>query len=249
MFSPNDLKNVLYLDIETASEFASYEELTPEWQAHWDKKHESLFRNNINPPSPSESYIDKAAIFAEFGRIICITCGVIRFDTNPNGDAVIKTFFDVEEKNTLSSFREMAQKFAWDRTGKTGGGFRFCGHNIKEFDLPYICRRMCANQLVPLQEPFLLYGKKPWEINHIDTMELWKFGDQKAYTRLDLMTSVLGVDSPKGDLDGSKVGQCFHHEKDYDRIIKYCEEDVKATINIILRLSGLPLITNFQIRA
>lgn len=246
LFKINDIEHFLFIDIETASIAPTYEELSTEWQDHWNKKHEALYRNSNTDLTPATSYPERAAIFGEFGRIICISCGFLRFDEKNQSEAFIKTFFDTDEKKVLEAFYDMAVKHF---TKNSDAVHRFCGHNIKEFDLPYICRRLAAHSILPLKNPFVFYNKRPWDLPHVDTLELWKFGDQKNYTRLDLIASLLGIESPKGDLDGSKVGYCFHHEKDYDRIQRYCEADVKAVMNIINKLNGLPPIHTFNSRS
>ena len=121
-----------------------------------------------------------------------------------------------------------------------------CGHNAKEFDIPFIARRMIINQIT-IPNKLNLFGKKPWEIPHLDTLELWKFGDYKHFTSLKLLTKILGIPSSKGDIDGSQVAHVFYVEKDIDRIVIYCEKDVIAVAQIFLRLRREDLLVDDEI--
>ncbi|MEM7658619.1 MAG: ribonuclease H-like domain-containing protein [Bacteroidota bacterium] len=236
MFSQAQLENVLFLDIETASVVASYEELPERMQGLWDKKAGKYQRNEADrEKAPAQIFGEKAGIHAEFAKVVCISCGILRFEgTTPS--LRLKSFFGEDEGVILREFREMLDPFM-----KAKGGRNLCAHNGKEFDFPFLGRRyLIQGQEIP--KALQIQGKKPWEISFIDTMELWKFGDYKAYTSLDLLSAVLGVPSPKDDIDGSQVGRVFWEEKDHERIKVYCEKDVRTTAQVVLRMSRMPLL-------
>ena len=183
----------------------------------------------MSDESPEEIY-PKAGIYAEFGKIICISVGYLtQFDQNIS--LRIKSFAGQDEKALLSDFCELlTQNF------NTNNHF-LCAHNGKEFDFPYLCRRILINKL---QMPSILdmMGKKPWEVRHFDTMQMWKFGDFKNYTSLDLLSEVFGIPSPKNDIDGSMIHEVYYKDNDLERIMKYCTNDVKSLVNIFLRMNG-----------
>ncbi|WP_143962372.1 3'-5' exonuclease [Litoribacter populi] len=223
----NQLKNILFLDIETATSTENFDELDPRLQAEWLLRHR---RNGDDSISPQAYYSDKGAIFAEFGQVICIGVGYIIF--NPETEKFqfrTKSFAADSENETLWEFRELLERKNWT----------LCAHNGKEFDFPYLCRRMLINQ-IPLPNALQMAGKKPWEINHLDTLELWKFGDYKHYTRLDLLTALFGIPSPKEDIDGSKVNETYYKQKGLNIIRSYCLRDVEATARVYLAYQGLP---------
>jgi len=231
------VEDVMFLDIETVPVASSYDLLNPSMQALWDKKSKQ-FRT---PDQTGKQVYERAGIYSEFGKIICISVGVIR-EKNP----VIfrlKTFYGKDEKALLSEFSGMISKFS--RTNKEA---LLCAHNGKEFDFPYIARRMIINGL-PIPELLDNAGKKPWEIKLLDTMDLWKFGDYKNYTSLDLLTSVLGIPTPKDDIDGSMVAGIFYNDDDLKRIVYYCEKDVLAIARVLLRFMNLPGIEEDKIES
>ena len=226
------LKHVLILDIETASGVKEYNEMTPEMRAHWDRK--SSFLRNEEEKSSDELFDDRAAIYAEFGKIVTIGIGAF-FTEGGTNKLRVKSFSNHDEKSLLKDFIEVITKFDQD-------SLRLCGHNGKEFDFPYLSRRMIVNQL-EIPWALDLGGKKPWEVNHIDTMELWKFGDRKNFTSLKLLTDLLGIPSSKSELDGSIVSSTYYGEEDgLQRIETYCRGDVVATAQLYLRLNNLPLL-------
>ena len=231
------LTNILFLDIETVSQQPSLKDLPDGWKALWKKKAELLLRKKEE--ETPESIYGRAAIYAEFGKIICISCGILQ-GASAERKITLKSFYGDNEKQLLEAFAEMGNK--WN----TGGAKYLCAHNGKEFDFPYICRRMMVHNIaIP---PMLhLAGKKPWEVNHLDTMELWKFGDFKSYTSLNLLAYTLGVPTPKDDIDGSMVGETYWKEKDLTRIVTYCQKDVVTVAQIYLRMQGEPLIKNENI--
>ena len=181
-------------------------------------------------------YKDRAAIFAEFGQVVCISCGFLRFE----GQGPVfraKSWFGSDESANLQGFAKMLNDYL-----EVKPRVALCAHNGKEFDSPYLGRRYLINRL-PVPEPLRVQGKKPWETAFIDTMELWKFGDYKSFTSLDLLTAILDVPTPKDDMDGSQVGSVFWEEGDHARIAHYCEKDVLATAQVLLRFAGEPLAT------
>jgi hypothetical protein len=231
------VEDILFLDIETVPETSSYELLSPAMRNLWDKKSKQ-FRT---PDQKAEDVYERAGIYSEFGRIICISVGLIR-GKNPFVFR-LKSFFGKEEKSVLTEFSGMLTKFS--RTNKEA---ILCAHNGKEFDFPYIARRMIINGLI-IPEILDNAGKKPWEIKLLDTMDLWKFGDYKNYTSLDLLTSVLGIPTPKDDIDGSMVAGIFYNEDNIQRIVHYCEKDVLAIARVLLRFKNLPGIDEDKIES
>jgi 3'-5' exonuclease len=226
-----NFNNILFLDIETVSQYETYENLPGDWRELWDSKAQLIMRNKET--ETSEAIYDRAGIYAEFGKIICISCGCIH-GSGANKRLIIKSFSDHDEKKLLTEFADMLQK--WADNNKL-----LCAHNGKEFDYPYICRRMVINNIA-IPDAMQIAGKKPWDIKHLDTMELWKFGDYKSYTSLKLLAKVLGVPSPKDDIDGSMVYSVYWVEKDLERIVTYCQKDVITLAQIYLRFYNEPLI-------
>jgi uncharacterized protein YprB with RNaseH-like and TPR domain len=227
------LSNILFLDIETVSQYEHFEELPDSWKELWTKKAEGLLRNSKEEQTPGTIY-ERAAIYSEFGRIICISCGIIQ-NSGENKSIAVKSFYGDDERKILSDFCEMLHKW-------TPGSQKYlCAHNGKEFDFPYLCRRMVINnECIP--DLLSISGKRPWEVNHLDTMELWRFGDYKNFTSLNLLAHALNVPTPKDDIDGSMVGMVYWKEKDINRIVNYCQKDVVTLAQIYLRLNRQPLI-------
>ena len=227
MLNKEQLKNVLVLDIETVSNYSEYKKMPENWQKLWDKKARYL----MSEDQTSEEVYERAGIYSEFGKIICISVAVFM----PKGEEVgmrLKSFYGHEEKQLLLDFADLLNtKFNNDR-------YALCGHNGKEFDFPYIARRMLVNG-VELPQILRMHGKKPWEINHLDTMELWKFGDYKKFTSLELLATLFGIPTPKDDIDGSQVGPVYWHENDLERIVNYCTKDVVTTARLLLKLLNL----------
>ena len=180
------------------------------------------------------AYEQSAAIFAEFGRVVCISVGFI-YQKNGEWYLRVKSFANKDEKTLLQEFAAMASRFL------STSEHALCGHNIKEFDVPYLCRRMLING-VGIPYAMQVAGKKPWETHFIDTLELWKFGDFKNYTSLKVLTTLFGIPTPKDDIDGSLVGEVFYKEDNLPRIAVYCEKDVVATAQLYLKFCGKPLI-------
>ena len=245
MLDQIDIANVLFLDIETVSGVSEFDELDETFQELWGIKSKSLRRGEENPDdweALAQTYSDRAAIYAEFGKIICISVGIVIRDANNKLAVRLKSFAGHDEAKILTDFAQLINQH-YNHPDKN----YLCGHNIKEFDIPYICRRMVVQQ-IKLPGMLDLTGKKPWETKHLlDTMELWKFGDYKSYTSLKLLAAVLGFPSPKDDIDGSEVGRVYWEEQDVERIAVYCEKDVLATIQLLLRFKRMPLMETDQV--
>lgn len=231
------IEDILFLDIETVPAAQSFDLLEPKMQMLWEKK-SKLFRA---PDQVAGEVYERAGIYSEFGRIICISVGLIK-EKNPLS-VRLKSFFGDDEKLLLSDFSAMLSRFC-----KTNKEAILCAHNGKEFDYPYIARRMIINGLL-IPEILDNSGKKPWEVRLLDTMDLWKFGDYKNYTSLELLTSVLGISTPKDDIDGSMVGGVYYIERDTERIVRYCEKDVVAIVRVMLRYMRLPVVEDARIES
>ncbi|MCC7244713.1 MAG: ribonuclease H-like domain-containing protein [Saprospiraceae bacterium] len=245
-FDAFDLYNVLFLDIETVPGVAEFDELDEELQELWGIKCRSLLRRpeeEIEFDEMAELFKTRAGIYAEFGKIICISVGFLTRQADSAEPILrLKSFSSHIESNLMEDFSELLSKH-FSNPDK----FALCGHNIKEFDVPYICRRMLINQL-PLPRMIDIAGKKPWESKHLlDTLEMWKFGDIKNFTSLRLLTAVFNIPSPKDDIDGSEVAGVYWEDRDLDRIAAYCEKDVLATVQLYLRLKRLPLLRSDQV--
>ena len=239
-----DIANVLFLDIETVSATASYDDLDENFQELWFHKTAGLLRKPEDELTEEEAeiaYRRRAAIYAEFGKIICISVGFAFHD----GDEIkvrLKSFAGHDEAAVLKQFTELLGKSYNDTAGKY-----LCGHNIREFDIPYICRRLVVHGL-HMPTPLQLWGKKPWETKHLlDTMDLWKFGDNKSFTSVKLLSALLGFPSPKDDIDGSQVATTYWENRELDRIAVYCEKDVLATAQLFRKFRRLPLLTDQQV--
>jgi hypothetical protein len=231
------IEDIMFIDIETVPQASSFDKMDAAMQGLWDKK-SKLFR--LPDQTPAEAY-ERAGIYSEFGKIICISSGFIR-DKNPFSFR-LKSFYGDDEKELLSGFSEMLSRFS-----KSNREPLLCAHNGKEFDFPYIARRMIVHGLV-IPELLDNAGKKPWEVKLLDTMDLWKFGDHKNYTSLDLMATILGIPSPKDETDGSMVGRIYYEEHDLTRIVRYCEKDVLTIGRILLRFRNLPGITDDRVES
>ncbi|UKJ09132.1 3'-5' exonuclease [Solitalea lacus] len=223
------LPNILFLDIETVSQQSDFDSLSEEFKLLWDAK-SGYFRKEDQ--SASEVY-QRAAIYAEFGKIVCISIGRIIIDGDDKRFRV-KSFYGDDEKALLNDFADLLHKQKSTAI--------LCAHNGKEFDFPYLSRRMLINGVLL---PHLLdnAGKRPWEINLLDTMELWKFGDYKSYTSLRLLAAVFGIPTPKDDIDGSMVGEVYWNSHDLERIRTYCEKDVLTIAQLLLKFKGSNLIS------
>ncbi len=230
-----NLENLLFLDIETVPENSSFNDLSEEKQLLWEQKSKYQRKEEFTP----EEFYNRAGIWAEFGKIICISVGYF-VEKGADKNFRVTSFYG-DEITLLNDFKKLLQEHF------NQAKHLLCGHNGKEFDFPYIARRMLING-IKLPYKLDLFGKKPWEIPHLDTMELWKFGDYKHFTSLKLMANVLGIPSPKDDMDGSMVREVYYKENNLDRIVIYCELDVVTTAQVFLRLRGDDLLTDEQIK-
>lgn len=228
------LENILFLDIETVPFHENYDQLDDEFKLLWEQKTQYQRRDEYSP----EAFYERAGIWAEFGKIITISVGYFVLKNDIRNFRV--TSFFGEEKQLLLDFSNLLNNH-FSRPQHV-----LCGHNAKEFDIPFIARRMIINE-IQLPEKLNLFGKKPWEVPHLDTLELWKFGDYKHFTSLKLLTKILGIPSSKGDIDGSQVAHVFYVEKDIDRIITYCEKDVIATAQVFLKMRREELLVEDEI--
>ena len=200
MLTKISLENILFLDIETVPEHDNFDALDPTKKELWAHKTQYQRKEDFSP----EEFYDRAGIWAEFGMIVCISVGYFTFKGNTRSFRV--TSIHGEEKDLLNEFKNLLETH-YNEPYKL-----LCGHNAKEFDFPFIARRMIIHG-IRLPTKLNLFGKKPWEIPHLDTMELWKFGDYKHYTSLKLLTNILNIPSPKDDIDGRWFAMCFTLKK------------------------------------
>ena len=226
------LENILFLDIETVPEADSFENVPDEIKKLWEKKAAHIKKENETAPDAYRH----AGIYAEFGKIICIGAGYISGEKDKR-TMRIKAFSGDDETKVLTEFSGLVKKFF------TGATKFLCAHNGKEFDYPFIARRMLING-ISLPTALDTAGKKPWEVQHLDTMELWKFGDYKSYTSLNLLATIFKVPTPKDDIDGSMVNEVYWKQRDLERIVRYCRKDVLTVAQIVLRFKGESLLEN-----
>jgi len=231
-----NLENILFLDIETVPETQLFSDLDELKQELWETKSRYQRKDEYT----AEEFYDRAGIWAEFGKIICISVGYFHFSGDIRNFRV--TSFFGEEVKILKDFKNLLiSHFSQSK-------HLLCAHNGKEFDFPYIARRLIIHG-IELPYKLNLFGKKPWEVPHLDTLELWKFGDYKNYTSLKLLTNVLGIPSPKEDIDGSEVYATYYEQNDLDRIVQYCERDTVAVAQIILKFKGDELLVDSEIQS
>ena len=232
MNTKTQLKSILFLDIETVPEESSYSNLVEEKQKLYAQKTQYQRKEEFTV----QEFYDRAGIWAEFGKIVCISVGFFDDDTSFR----LKSFVGDDEVKLLVDFKSLLNQYYNQKHHV------LCAHNGKEFDFPYIARRMIINK-IELPEKLNLFGKKPWEVSHLDTLEMWKFGDYKHYTSLNLLTNILGIPSPKGDINGSQVAKVYYEDKDLDRIATYCEKDTLAVAQVYLRLMNLDILNEEQV--
>lgn len=225
-----DIKDILFLDIETVSCVDHYGKLSERLKTQWARK-ASFFKREENQ-TDEDLFHERAGIYAEFGKIIVIAIGKY---TEENGVLGLRTkyFTDHDEKRLLNDFRAALEKM--------GPSVRLCAHNGKEFDFPYLCRRSLVNG-IPVPSVLNMAGKKPWEVGHLDTMEMWKFGDYKHYTSLDLLAAIFNIPTSKGVMDGSMVSKVYYQEGDLKKIAEYCVGDVIAIAQLYLKMKGMDII-------
>lgn len=231
--SGSSIYDLLLIDIETVPQYQDYMALSELWKSLWCAKISKIMPENF---SPEECYLQRAGILAEFGKVICISTGYFTNNEDKELTLRIKSIYGHDEKIILQSFKELITKIY-----KYNNHFEFAGHNIREFDIPYLCRRMLINSL-ELPAPLQIHGAKPWEVKMVDTLQWWKFGDYKNYVSLHLLANVLNVHTSKTDMDGSMVQDVYYKENDLARIVEYCQRDVVVVANVILRFKNLPLL-------
>lgn len=231
-----NFENILFLDIETVPEVENFSELSEEKQELFSQKTAYQRKEEVT----SEDFYERAGIWAEFGKIVCISVGYFVNFNSKNRAFRVTSFFGDDEVVILNGFKKLLESH-FNKPEHV-----LCAHNGKEFDFPYIARRMIINQIA-LPEKLNLFGKKPWEIAHLDTLEMWKFGDYKHYTSLKLLTLILNIPSPKDDISGSEVCGVYYKEKDVERIATYCEKDTIAVAQLLLRFNNEPLIDELNI--
>lgn len=230
MLNNVNLEKILFLDIETVAQKSNFDELDERFQKHWEQKTKFIARNEETP----EEIYERAGIYAEFGKIVCISVGVIRIESGSK-KLHLKSFYNDDEAILLIGFFEMLNKH-YNRKDVL-----LCAHNGKEFDFPYIARRALVLG-ISIPEILDFAGKKPWEVPHLDTLQLWKFGDYKHYTSLSLLTTIFDIPTPKDDIDGSMVNEVYWKKNDLKRIAIYCEKDVVALTQLFLRFRNEALI-------
>ena len=230
------LDKILFLDIETVPLVYEFEDLDEKGRELFEAKTRFLQKDDV---SYNQLYDNRAGIYAEFGKIVCISVGFVNH-TSTGRQIRMKSFYHDDEETLLKQFKSLLEEYESSRASI------LCGHNAKEFDFPYICRRMLINGIA-LPGTLNIAGKKPWEISHLDTMELWKFGDFKAYTSLALLCHVFNIPTPKDDISGADVARVYYEEKDLERIKVYCEKDVVALIQLFLRMRGDALVEEAEV--
>ena len=229
-------EKILFLDIETVPQVYQFEQLDDKSKALFEAKN----RYQINADKSIEQlFEERGGILAEFGKIVCISVGMLH-EGSQGRSIRLKSYYHDDEETLLVQFKRLLEDHY------NTPYHVLCGHNSKEFDIPYICRRMLINGIA-LPSILQITGKKPWEINHIDTMELWKFGDYKSYTSLSLLCHVMQIPTPKDDISGADVARVYYEENDIQRVMVYCEKDVVALIQLFLKLQGEPLVDEFNI--
>jgi 3'-5' exonuclease len=231
-----DLRDILFLDIETVACTDNFNTLDERLKTQWSRKAGFLKRDEAI--TDEELFHQRAGIYAEFGKIVCIAVGKL-YDTGAGLGLKTKAYYNHDEKALLTDFKAMLEKI-------DSANVKLCAHNGKEFDFPYMCRRMLIHG-ISLPGPLNLSGRKPWENQHLDTLELWKFGDYKHYTSLDLLAAIFNIPSSKSDIDGSQVNTVYYQENDLEKIKLYCIRDVVVLTQLFLRMKGYPLLETSNI--
>ena len=229
MLTQINVSGLIFIDIETVPQFSSFQELSPPMQELWALKHALL---RVENETPEEGYLKRAGIYAEFSKVVCISTGFFSKDKDTQDRVFrVKSIYGDDERALLGKFLELLQSF------RPAGRYHFCGHNIREFDVPFLCRRLLVQQY-DLPEMLDHSGKRPWETADVDTLQLWKFGDYKHYTSLRLLAEILGIPTPKDDMDGKDVCRVYWQEKNLPRIAEYCQKDVVTVARLLLRMKG-----------
>lgn len=236
MLSEIHPNNILYLDIETVPGIFNYADVPDDLKSLWEKK--TRYIQEREQVSAAEVY-DRAGIYAEFGKVVCISTA-IRYEKDGEARLRVKSFYGDDEKEILQDFANMLD------THFKGANKYLCGHNLKEFDVPFMARRMLING-IKLPEKLNVPGKKPWEVSFLDTMDLWKFGDYKHFTSLNLLANVFGIPTPKDDISGADVGRVYWEEQDLERIRVYCEKDTVTVAHLMHKFKNIPLVSDDHI--
>ena len=231
------LKSTLFIDIETVAQSANFEDVNERLQKHWERK--ASFLKNDDKLTAAEMYIDRAAIYAEYGKVICISVGGF-YEEDGELKLRVSSFCGDDEKQVLSDFVKIIEKH------RAKNNLLLCAHNGKEFDYPYLCRRIVLNGM-PLPAILQISGKKPWNIPHLDTLEMWKFGDYKHFTSLDLLAALFDIPSSKQEIDGSMVSHTYHVDKDIEKINRYCLADVVVLAQLYLKMNSHDLLPEDKI--
>jgi hypothetical protein len=231
-----NIPGLLFIDIETVPQFSAFEQLSDAMKALWTDKHSFLRTEN---ETAEVGYLKRAGVYAEFAKIVCISLGYFHFDRQSRKRTFrLKSFYNDDEQVLLNEFLQLINAHFNDPET-----YNFCGHNIREFDIPFICRRMLVHRMM---FPHMLdvSGRRPWENSYVDTLQLWKFGDYKHYTSLKLLTEILGIPTPKDLMDGKDVSRVYWQEKGLAQIAEYCQKDVVTVARLLLRFKGDPELLN-----
>jgi 3'-5' exonuclease len=233
-----ELRDIIFLDIETVCCTDEYNSLDERLKTQWSRK--ASFLKREENATDEDMFNLRAGIYAEFGKVVCVSVGML-YDTE-SGELGLKTksYCGDDEKTVLLEFKSMLEKI-------DSPSVRLCAHNGKEFDFPYLSRRMLV-QNIPLPVALNLSGRKPWETPHLDTMEMWKFGDYKHFTSLDLLAAIFNIPSSKNDMDGSQVNHVYYKEKNLEKIKMYCTRDVVVLAQLYLKLKGMPMLNTNNIK-
>lgn len=234
-----NLDKILFLDIETVPQTDDYASLPEDFRELWAAKFEQLRMRFPDDATPEYGFLNSAGIFAEFGKVVCISVGFLHAKDGARTFR-LRSFAGDDERQLLADFAMLLNRHY------AGVDSNLCGHNIKEFDAPFIARRMLLNG-IPLPDILDVAGEKPWNVHFLDTMEMWKFGDYKHFTSLRLMTHIFGIPTPKDDIDGSMVADVYYKEHDVERIVTYCEKDVLATARLFLKMRNLQTIEDDEV--
>lgn len=236
MLSHINIKGLLFIDIETVPQHSSHNELSEPARIMWGEKHNTLRAEN---ESSEDGYLKRAGVYAEYAKIICISLGYFHFDKESGKRTLrLKSFYNHDEKKLLQEFVDLINARFNDPEI-----FHFCGHNIREFDIPFICRRLLINR-ISFPDILDISGKRPWETYNVDTMQLWKFGDYKNFTSLKLLAEILGIPTPKDLIDGKDVCRVYWQEDGLERIVEYCQKDVITVARLLLRFKNDPVLLN-----
>jgi 3'-5' exonuclease len=233
-----ELRDILFIDIETVASVNNFSLLDERLKTQWSRK--ASFLKREQDQTDESLFNERAGIYAEFGKIVCVAVG--KFIDLDSGETVLKTkvYAGHDEQSLLTEFKTMLERH-------DPMSLKLCAHNGKEFDFPYLCRRMLINE-ISLPSVLNLSGRKSWEVPHLDTMEMWKFGDYKHFTSLDLLAAIFNIPSSKGDMDGSQVSRVYHQENNLDKIAEYCVRDVVVLAQVFMKLKCLQLPVGFAIQ-